>query len=217
MNIILNNVSKTIQGATVIDDISLELHSGYVYGLCGYNGCGKTMLMRLICGLISPSGGEITIDGDVLGKRFDYAPNTGLLIETPAFLKEYSGYKNLKILADMKRKVSDEDITDALLRVGLQPDKKKVRKYSLGMKQRLGIAAALLEKPELLILDEPTNALDANGVEILSGIIPEEKARGALVLLSCHDSAFLKQVSDIVFYMDNGKITEREILRENSH
>lgn len=215
MVITLKNIYKYIKKSKVLDNISLTLHSGHVYGLCGYNGCGKTMLMRLVCGLIYPTQGEVLIDGEILGKSFDYVPNTGLLIETPVFLKEYNGFNNLKILAKMKNVVSDENILNTIKRVGLEPDSKKVRKYSLGMKQRLGIATAIMESPELLILDEPTNALDSSGVEVLKEILLAEKKRGALILLACHDSTFLKEVSDTIFFIENGKIIKEEHLNKD--
>lgn len=216
MKICLENVSKMLQENQVINNITLELESGNIYGLCGYNGCGKTMLMRLICGLIFPTEGKIMVDDKKLGEEFDFVPNTGLLIETPTFLNEYDGFKNLKILADLNNKITDEDIQLILHRVGLDmADGKKVKKYSLGMKQRLGIAAAVMEKPELLILDEPTNALDSKGVEMLYELILEEKKRGALIIIACHDDTFLKRVSDVVYYIENGEIMKKELMEKN--
>ncbi len=215
MIIELKSVTKVLQKAKVIDNISLELCSGKIYGLCGYNGCGKTMLMRLICGLISPTEGEILVDSKKLGDSFDFVPDTGLLIETPAFLKEYNGFQNLSILAGINNKATDEDIRATLEKVGLGDNSKKVRKYSLGMKQRLGIAAAVMEKPSLLILDEPTNALDISGVEMMKKLLKDEKERGALIVLACHDDPFLKEVSDIIYYMDNGKIIREETRDDN--
>jgi ABC-2 type transport system ATP-binding protein len=217
MKIYLNNVSKTLQETEVVNGITLELHSGNIYGLCGCNGCGKTMLMRLICGLISPTNGEILVNDKKLGDKFDFVPNTGLLIETPAFLKEYNGFQNLRILANLNNKINDKDIHDVLEKVGLDVNQKKVKKYSLGMKQRLGIAAAIMENPELLILDEPTNALDSSGVEMLENIIFEEKQRNALIVIACHNDSFLKKVSDVVFFIENGKIIKEEKRIENEN
>ena len=168
MTITLKNVTKTIGGNTVADSVNLTLKSGTVYGLCGYNGCGKTMLMRLISGLILPTKGDIFFDEKKLGKDIDFPENMGILIENPAFLGGLSGFDNLKLLASIKGKITDDIIKKTISRVGLDPDdKKKYRKYSLGMKQRLGIASAIMEAPELIILDEPTNALDSSGVEIV--------------------------------------------------
>ena len=145
MTITVKNVVKKIRGNLVADQVNLTLHSGTVYGLCGYNGCGKTMLMRLIAGLIVPTEGEIQFDGKVLGKDISFPPSMGILIESPAFLGGMSGFENLKLLASIQGKITDETVRKAIARVGLDPkDKKKYRKYSLGMKQRLGIAAAIM-------------------------------------------------------------------------
>lgn len=211
MTITLNNVTKKIKGNIVADHVNLTLHSGVVYGLCGYNGCGKTMLMRLIAGLILPSEGEILFDGKVLGKEIDFPESMGILIENPAFLGGMSGFENLKLLASMKGIISDDTIMNTIRRVGLDPkDKKKYRKYSLGMKQRLGIASAVMEAPDLVILDEPTNALDANGVEITKKLIAEEKKRGALVIMTCHDREILEGICDIIYTIEHGKITDEK-------
>ena len=208
MKIQIENVTKKIKGATVIDGVSLELTSDVITGLKGVNGSGKTMLMRLVAGLIHPTEGRIVIDGSVLGKDMDFPESLGLLIENPAFLDSYSGFENLRLLASIRNEAGEEDIREALIRVGLEPDsKKKYRKYSLGMKQRLGIAAAILERPKLLILDEPTNALDSDGVAMLKGIVREEKKRGALILLSCHDAGILEEMADRIAYMEAGRIT----------
>ena len=162
----LNNVCKKIKGNMVLDDISIKMISGRIYGFQGVNGSGKTMLMRVVSGLIRPTSGTVRINEKVLGKDIAFPENMGLLIENPAFLDGYSGFENLKILASMKKKVSDNDIKKIIQDVGLDPnDKKKYRKYSLGMKQRLGIAGAVLEDPDFIILDEPTNALDSNRSE----------------------------------------------------
>ena len=166
MEIILNNVKKTIKKATVIDGISAKWTGGKVYGLCGYNGCGKTMLMRLVAGLIRPTEGSVTIDGKELG-----------------FLDHYTAMQNLQLVASLKKKATREDCIDALKRVNLDPnDLRTFKKFSLGMKQRLGIAAAIFEKPDLILLDEPTNALDADGTELAAKIIREERERGALIM-----------------------------------
>ena len=189
--------------------MSLELVSGRVYGLMGPNGSGKTMLMRLACGLILPSSGSVEIDGKRLGRDMDFPESVGLLIESPAFLPSYTGYKNLELLASIKGRVSAEDLRNALRDVGLEPaDKRKYRKYSLGMKQRLGLAAAIMEKPDLLILDEPTNALDREGVKLVPELVKREKKRGALVLLTCHDSALLREMSDTIILIEEGRAVE---------
>lgn len=209
MIITLDKASKTIHGALVLKSVSLELVSGRVYGLMGPNGSGKTMLMRLACGLILPSSGSVEIDGKRLGYDMDFPESVGLLIESPAFLPSYTGYKNLELLASIKGRVSAEDLRNALRDVGLEPaDKRKYRKYSLGMKQRLGLAAAIMEKPDLLILDEPTNALDREGVKLVPELVKREKKRGALVLLTCHDSALLREMSDTIILIEEGRAVE---------
>ena len=207
MNIKISHVSKTIKNNPVIKDISMELQSGAVYGFKGINGSGKTMLMRLISGLIRPSQGEISMNGKILGKDISFPNSIGVFLENPSFLDAYSGFNNLKLLASIKSVASDEDIRNTLLRVGLDPDSnKKYKKYSLGMKQRLGIAAAIMEKPEIVILDEPTNSLDEDGVDLVKHIVRNEKERGALVIVSCHDEEILKGMSDEVFLLEQGRL-----------
>lgn len=211
MVIQVENVSKTIKGNMVIDCVSAEFSSGKVYGLQGINGSGKTMLMRLISGLIYPTEGRIVIDGKILGKEIAFSESIGILIENPAFLDNYSGFANLKLLASIQNKIDDEQIYKTLERVGLEPDsRKKYKKYSLGMKQKLGIAGAVMEKPELLILDEPANALDKEGIERLKKIVQEEKERGVLIILSCHDSALLEAMADVIYSMENGRLLKQE-------
>ena len=207
MNIKISHVSKTIKNNPVIKDISMELQSGAVYGFKGINGSGKTMLMRLISGLIRPSQGEISMNGKILGKDISFPNSIGVFLENPEFLDAYSGFNNLKLLASIKSVASDDDIRNTLLRVGLDPDSnKKYKKYSLGMKQRLGIAAAIMEKPEIVILDEPTNSLDEDGVDLVKHIVRNEKERGALVVVSCHDEEILKGMSDEVFLLEQGRL-----------
>ena len=207
MNIKISHVSKTIKNNPVIKDISMELQSGAVYGFKGINGSGKTMLMRLISGLIRPSQGEISMNVKILGKDISFPNSIGVFLENPAFLDAYSGFNNLKLLASIKSVASDDDIRNTLLRVGLDPDSnKKYKKYSLGMKQRLGIAAAIMEKPEIVILDEPTNSLDEGGVDLVKHIVRNEKERGALVVVSCHDEEILKGMSDEVFLLEQGRL-----------
>ena len=207
MNIKISHVSKTIKNNPVIKDISMELQSGAVYGFKGINGSGKTMLMRLISGLIRPTHGEISMNGKILGKDISFPNSSGVFLASPAFLDAYSGFKNQKLLASIKSVASDEDIRNTLLRVGLDPNSdKKYKKYSLGMKQRLGIAAAIMEKPEIVILDEPTNSLDEDGVDLVKHIVRNEKERGALVIVSCHDEGILKGVSDEVFLLEQGRL-----------
>ena len=211
MEIVLNNVKKTIKKATVIDGISAKWTGGKVYGLCGYNGCGKTMLMRLVAGLIRPTEGSVTIDGKELGKDIDFPESIGLMIENPAFLDHYTAMQNLQLVASLKKKATREDCIDALNRVNLDPnDLRTFKKFSLGMKQRLGIAAAIFEKPDLILLDEPTNALDADGTELAAKIIREERERGALIILACHERQFLENAADEVIKIEHGQFVEDE-------
>lgn len=204
----IKNVTKIIKYNTVIDNVSLTVNSGKITGLKGVNGSGKTMLMRLVSGLILPTSGEIIIDGETLGKDITFPRSIGTLIENPAFLDNYSGFQNLKLLASIQGKISDEEIREAIIAVELNPDdKKKFRKYSLGMKQRLGIAAAVMEHPDIIILDEPTNALDSDGVQMVKRILQKEKARGALILISCHDLDVLKELSDVIYLMNVGRLS----------
>ena len=204
----IKNVTKIIKHNTVIDNVSLTVNSGKITGLKGVNGSGKTMLMRLVSGLILPTSGEIIIDGETLGKDITFPRSIGTLIENPAFLDNYSGFQNLKLLASIQGKISDKEIREAIIAVELNPDdKKKFRKYSLGMKQRLGIAAAVMEHPDIIILDEPTNALDSDGVQMVKRILQKEKERGALILISCHDLDVLKELSDVIYLMNVGRLS----------
>ena len=207
MSIVFDHVTKVIGHNTVLDDISCPIQTGGITGLKGINGSGKTMMMRLIAGLIYPTGGQVIVDGKVIGKELSFPPSLGVMLENPAFLDAYSGYDNLKLLAGINRAISADEIDRALGRVGLTENKgKKFRKYSLGMKQRLGIAAAIMEHPAILLLDEPTNSLDESGVELVRQIVREERDRGATVVLSCHDAAVLEDLADEIISIEHGRI-----------
>lgn len=211
----ITNATKSIKGHTVLDNITLTLESPNVIGFKGINGSGKTMLMRLICGLISPTSGNIFIDGTLLGKEISFPQSLGLLLENPAFIDDYSAFDNLKLLASIKGKATDEKILDSIERVGLSSTgKKKYKKYSLGMKQRLGIAAAIMEAPDIIILDEPTNSLDDSGVELVKEIVTEEKNRGALIIVSCHDKSVLEFLSDEIYTITDGRITDHTVMKK---
>ena len=213
MKIEVKNATKYIRGTLIVKDVNLELEGGKVYGLQGPNGGGKTMLMRLIGGLIRATKGQVLIDGKQLGKELDFPPSIGLLIENPAFLPGYTGLKNLQLLAQLQNRVGEQEIRTAIADVGLVPDdKRKFRKYSLGMKQRLGIAAAIMEAPELILLDEPTNALDEKGVAQIMELIRRERDRGALIILACHDAAILEDISDEIYTVAEGHV-ERKAVR----
>lgn len=213
MNIEVIHATKYIKKSLILKDVNIHLESGTVYGLQGPNGGGKTMLMRLLCGLIRATEGQVLIDGKELGKDMDFPNSLGLLIENPAFLPGYTGLQNLLLLAQLQDRIGAKEARQALLDVGLNPDdKRKYRKYSLGMKQRLGIAAAIMEQPELILLDEPTNALDDKGVAQICNLIRRERDRGALVVLACHDADILENLSDEIFYIHDG-IVERKGVR----
>lgn len=207
----IEHVSKQIKGSLVIDDISLMFVPGRIYGLRGINGSGKTMLMRLICGLIRPTSGNIYYDDMELGHDIFFPPDVGVLLENPSFLDGYTGYQNLKLIADIQKKIGEKEIKEILDKVGLEPnDKRKYKKYSLGMKQRLGIAAALMEQPDLVILDEPFNALDTDGVTMTANLIRNEKERGALVIMACHDREQLEFLADEIIEISGGKAAKEK-------
>ena len=213
--ITLERVSKEIKNNMVIQDVSVSFLSGRITGLRGINGSGKTMLMRLIAGLIRPTEGKVFINEKQLWKDISFPESMGLLIENPAFLDHYSGLQNLKLLASVKDVISEDQIRKTIQEVGLNPnDKKKYRKYSLGMKQRLGIAAALMEKPDIILLDEPTNALDSDGIALLRPLLQREKDRGTLILLSCHDFSILEDLSDEIYMMESGRIVDHVIIEK---
>lgn len=208
MKIIITNLSKEIHGSTVLKDVSMTLESGTVYGLLGRNGSGKTMLMRAICGLIRPTKGTIEIDGKVIGKDLSFPQSVGMILETPVFLPDKTGYENLRLLASTRGEISSREIKAALERVGLDAeDQRKVKKYSLGMRQRLGIACAIMEQPELLLLDEPFNGLDESGCQLVQDIILEQRGRGCLILLACHDRSELETLSDHIYRVVEGSFS----------
>lgn len=205
----LINVSKHIRKNTVIDNVKAVFSSGTIVGFKGINGSGKTMLMRLICGLIRPSEGYIKINDKILWKDISFPESIGVLLENPSFLDHYSGMENLRMLASIKHIADDKKIEEVMRTVGLEPDdRKKYRKYSLGMKQRLGIAAAIMESPDIVILDEPTNSLDSSGVSIVKEIVTKERDRGALVILACRDFEVLKYLADEIYVLEKGRISQ---------
>ncbi|MDD2992830.1 MAG: ATP-binding cassette domain-containing protein [Pygmaiobacter sp.] len=207
MGVQLKHVSKSIHGVAVLTDVNVTFHAGEITGLRGINGSGKTMIMRCVAGLIRPTKGEIEIDGKVLWRDIAFPQDVGLLIENPAFLPYQTGAQNLQMLADIKAKVGKARVAEVLGQVGLVPDdKRKYHQFSLGMKQRLGIAAAVMEHPRLLILDEPTNALDTEGIQRLQNLLACEKANGSIILLSCHDYQLLKTLSDVICQVERGSV-----------
>lgn len=208
----LEHVNKTIKKALVLDDVTITLEGGHIYGLKGPNGSGKTMLMRVMAGLIRPTSGRVFVDGRQLGRDMDFPPSIGLLLENPSFLPNHTGLKNLELLAGIQHRVTGTEVRQTLQDVGLNPDDPRTfRKYSLGMKQRLGIAAAIMEQPDLILVDEPTNALDDKGIEQICTLLRRERDRGALLVLSCHDASILEELSDEIFHICDGKVERRTI------
>lgn len=205
----LQNVTKRIKENTVLDNVSYTFKSGFVYGLYGQNGSGKTMLLRAISGLINLDSGSIFIDGEKLHDKIEFPPETGIVIENMELLPECSAKRNLQMLAKTKNIADEKDIIFSLERVGLDPDSdKKVKKFSLGMKQRLNIAQAIFENQKIILLDEPTNALDEDAVQLIYKIIREEKSRGATIIVATHHKEDLKEVCDVILKIAEGKIVE---------
>lgn len=205
----ISNLTKDIKGTKVLNKVNLQLESGKAYGIVGRNGSGKSMLFKAICGLINTTEGSITVFDKVI-KNGSFPDDVGMIIENPGFLLQYSAFKNLKILASINNKISDERIKETIALVGLDPeDKKTVKKFSLGMKQRLGIAQALMENPKLLILDEPMNGLDSEGVKQIREILLKLKSNSVTILLASHNSDDIDEICDCVYTMENGVLSER--------
>lgn len=204
----VNNLFLTIKKVPILVDINTSFERGKIHGLIGRNGSGKTMLMKCICGFVKPTNGAITVDGKRIGKDCDFPENTGIIIETPGFIPYYSGYKNLKLLADLRKKITADDIRNTMKTVGLDPElKRHVRKYSLGMRQRLGLAQAIMENPELLILDEPMNGLDKDGVKDMRQYLLDLKEKGKTILIASHSAEDIDVLCDTVCEMDKGALT----------
>ncbi len=204
----IKNVNLTLQKNPILKNINVRFERGKIHGLIGRNGSGKTMLMKCICGFVKPNSGEIIVDNKRIGKDCDFPKNVGIIIENPGFIPYYSGYKNLKLLADLRGKIKREDIRKTMEQVGLDPDlKRHVRKYSLGMRQRLGLAQAIMEDPDLLILDEPMNGLDKDGVKDMRQYLLELKARSKTILIASHSSEDIDALCDTVCEMDKGVLT----------
>ena len=209
MIIEVKNLNLTIKKQKILENVSLSCEEGRIYGLVGRNGSGKTMLMKCICGFIRPDEGEIDVLGKRIGKDCDFAPDTGIIIETPGFIGHYSGFKNLKLLAGINRKINDDKIREVMEFVGLDPKmKKSVRKYSLGMRQRLGLAQAIMEDPKVLILDEPMNGLDKEGVEDMRKYLLKLKEEGKTILIASHSSEDIAVLCDQTYEMEKGVISE---------
>lgn len=202
----IDSLSKKANNIDILKNISVEFKKGTIYGIVGRNGSGKTMLFKAICGLINVSSGKITVFDKSIEKGA-FPENTGVIIENPGFLPQYSAFKNLQILASIKNKIDDDTIKSYLNLVTLDPeDKRPVKKYSLGMKQKLGLAQALMESPELLILDEPMNALDDDSVKLIRKILLDLKAKGVTILLASHNKEDIEQLCDEIYTMNAGEL-----------
>ncbi len=206
----INDVSLKIRKAVILKHISLKLEEGRIHGLIGRNGSGKTMLMKCICGFVYPTEGSIEIDGKYIGKDLDFPGNTGIIIETPGFIPYLNGLDNLKILAGCRKKITSEQIGLTMEQMGLDPESRlHVRKYSLGMRQRLGIAQAIMEDPDLLVLDEPFNGLDEDGVLLVRSVLKEKREQGKTIILSSHNSEDIRLLCDSVYRLYKGEIIDR--------
>ncbi|MGF9768876.1 ABC transporter ATP-binding protein [Bacillus albus] len=203
-------MTKRLKGNIVLDNISLSVKKGEFLVLKGHNGSGKTMILRAISGLMRLNSGAVYIDNEMIGKQKQFPDSMGILIEYPSFIPGYTGFQNLKFLSSINNKISDEEIYNIIQRVGLdKTDKRKYKRYSLGMKQRLGIAQALMEQPKLLLLDEPTNALDSDGIKDVLDILKEEKSKGTTIIVASHDVHVLdNEIVDRIVHVNNGKLVD---------
>ena len=206
----VHDVSKQFKDALVLDHVNLQVEQGTIIGIIGRNGSGKTVLLKLMCGLLRPTSGTVTVLGEQLGKQRDFSADTGLLIETPEFLPYQSAYQSLYALSLIRRKVGKEEIKAVLQQVGLDPESRKpVGKYSLGMRQRLGIAQALVEHPKLLLLDEPMNGLDSTGAEDFRQLFRHLREQGTTIVLATHIKEDIEGLCEHVYQIENGRLERR--------
>ena len=205
----VKSVTKKYREYTVVNNVSFSAQRGNIVGLVGRNGSGKTVLMKMICGLVAPTSGEISVNNCIVGKDIDIPDNIGVIIETPGFLPNFSAYNNLLQLAKIKRQISKTEVYNAIKKVGLNPDDKKhVGKFSLGMRQRLGIAQAIMEDPDILILDEPMNGLDKDGVDDIRELLLQLKAEGKTMIVASHNSVDIDVLCDRVFEINKGVLNK---------
>ena len=205
----VEDVTLKVKDITILDSISMEIKPSQIVGLVGENGSGKTMLMKCICGLYSSYTGSIKVQGKEMGKEIDFCPDLRFIIETPGFIPYYSGLKNLKILAKLQKKIQAQDIREAMQKVGLDADmRRSVRKYSLGMRQRLGLAQVFMEDPEIMVLDEPFNALDKQMTGIIRDLLHEQREQGKAILISSHNPLDIELLCDVVYEMEKGRIVK---------
>lgn len=204
----VEHLSKEFKHEPVLQDVNMTLKPGKIYGLIGHNGSGKTVLMKCICGLLQPTEGKVTVNDKVIGKDVDFPESVGLMIETPGFIPYQSGKSNLKNLALIQGKIGNREIEDVMRQVGLDPDNKKfVSKYSLGMRQRLGIAQAIMESPDILILDEPFNGLDQHGIQEMRELFLQLKEEGRIILLASHMKEDVNSLCDEVYQVLDHRVT----------
>lgn len=205
----IESLNLVLNKQKILNDINISFKEGYIYGIVGKNGSGKSMLFKSICGLVYPTSGKVYVNNKEIGKDIDFPENTGMIIEVPGFMPYYSAFKNLRILAGLNQVIGAEEICEVLELVGLSAtDRKPVRKYSLGMKQRLGIAMAIMENPQILILDEPMNSLDKEGIEDMRKLFINMKEQGKTILLTSHNFEDITALCDIVYEMEHGEISQ---------
>ena len=205
----LINVTKSFRKERVLKGITHSFEQGKIHGIMGFNGSGKTVMFKCICGFLRPDSGEVIVQGRRIGKDGDFPRSVGMIIENPGFLPHVSGFSNLKRLAAIRNQVTDEQIRESIARVGLDPfSKKKVGQYSLGMRERLGIAQAIMEDPGLLVLDEPFNGLDKRGAQDVYGLLDELRGRGRTILIAAHNMMEIEYLCDTICEMDAGVLTQ---------
>lgn len=216
MEIVIKNISKKFKNNLVLDDINLKLKSGKIYGLCGRNGSGKSVLLKIICGFYYPTTGEVLFDGVNYSSNNKYPENLRALIEKPSFLPNLSGYENLKLLASIQNKIGDKEIIETLKKVNLYEEKDKLfKEYSLGMKQKLGIAQVLMEDPEVMILDEPFNGIEEESVKQIKKVLENVK-ENKIIIMSSHIKEDINSLADIKLYIDGGKLVEKKESNEKN-
>lgn len=207
--IILSNVGKRFGKIRVLEEVNMELYSGNIYGLIGPNGCGKTVLLKMIAGFVRATEGTVTLDGKIIGKDLDFPPSMGTLIENPGFLPSYTGMKNLYYLAKINNKIDKKGILKAMDKVNISyAADRKVGEYSLGMRQRLGITQAIMENPDIILLDEPMNGLDKDGIVEIRNLLLDLKNQGKLIMLASHTQEDIKILCDCVYRVENFKVNK---------
>lgn len=213
----ITNLSKQLGNQSILENITLQVPQGKIYGIRGVNGAGKSILLRVIAGLIKADKGKVTVFNQLIGVDVEFPQNTGVIIDSPGFLPHYSGLKNLELLAMIRKKITKEQIAETIHLVGLDPtDNRPVRTYSTGMRQRLGLAQAIMEKPRLLLLDEPTSAIDANGREIIYALLNKMRSEGVTMVVTSHQEEEILSLCDAVFEIKDQKLISYTSIRASS-